>query len=154
MSSLKQQQQVELKSLESDGLLKPEDVVNFAADPETALHKAFEWNDSKAAHAHRLWQARQLIVSVHIVDNRSPEPIQAWVSLKSDRTNPGGGYRDTVAVLSDAELRQQMLETFWDEYDRMRERYQRFEELAEIFKTGDKARPKRSRKKRETAGTK
>lgn len=31
------------------GTIRPEDVVEFAKDPSTALHECFEWNDRKAA---------------------------------------------------------------------------------------------------------
>ena len=53
------------------GVLRPEDVVSFAADPDTELHSRFEWDDTEAAQQYRLWQARQLIrVTVTVLPPR------------------------------------------------------------------------------------
>jgi hypothetical protein len=48
------------------GRLRPQDVVEAARNPESILHKHFEWDDHQAAQAHRISQARQLIRSVTI----------------------------------------------------------------------------------------
>lgn len=48
------------------GLLLAEDVLATAADPEHELHGEFEWDDAKAAHAHRMEQARQLVRTVRV----------------------------------------------------------------------------------------
>lgn len=57
----------ELRRLELDnGRLLAEDVVLAASSPDSPLHDQFEWDDSKAAAAHRLDQARELIRSVRI----------------------------------------------------------------------------------------
>lgn len=39
----------------------PEKVLNIARDPNTELHKCFEWDDSVAAEKYRLGQARKVI---------------------------------------------------------------------------------------------
>ena len=65
-------------------LLRPCDVVNFAKNTKTALHKHFEWSNSKAAKEYRLHQARQLITVYVIVVDENQKPIQAYVSLKSE----------------------------------------------------------------------
>jgi len=57
----------ELKKLEDKaGALTPEQVVAAAEDTKSPLHKYFEWDDNKAAHAHRIGQARELIKRVKI----------------------------------------------------------------------------------------
>lgn len=48
------------------GTLTPVSVVDAARSPESPLHRYFEWNDSLAAIAHRLDQARVLIRSVRV----------------------------------------------------------------------------------------
>lgn len=55
-----------LERLVHDGVLTPEAVVSEARDPTSPLHTEFEWNDSVAATAHRLAQARKIIRSVRI----------------------------------------------------------------------------------------
>lgn len=115
------------------GILRPEDVVDFAADPETALHSQFEWDDSEAARQHRIWQARQVIRCVVTVIPQANEPIRAYVSLVPDRSNPGGGYRDTVAVLSDDEHREQLLSQALRELRAWRAKYNQLKALAPVF---------------------
>ena len=49
------------------GRLTPDLVLDEAKDPNSILHGLFEWDDSLAAHQHRLFQARQIITSVRVV---------------------------------------------------------------------------------------
>ena len=79
-------------------------MVEYARDPKTALHSRFEWDDSKAGHDWRLYQARQIIrLSVLVLDNVR-DPVRAWVSMKDDRVKAGGGYRSIGDVMSDEEF--------------------------------------------------
>ena len=121
------------------GVLNPPEVVAFARDPKTALHSMFEWNDKRASHAYRLWQARQLIVQVQVIIPEHTSPVQAFVSLTTDRAERKG-YRETVRVLSDQELRRQLL---WDalvELQRWQEKYRHLSELDAIFAAADRVR--------------
>lgn len=55
-----------LRRLEKDNrVLRPADVVKEARDPASPLHPLFEWDDSRAAHQHRLATARMIIKTVH-----------------------------------------------------------------------------------------
>jgi len=130
--------QDELKAIQKSNpelLLTPGDVVTFAGDPDTALHGKFEWNDSKAAHAHRLWQARQLIVKVTILDSGDGEPGQAFVSLSPDRG--AGGYRSSKDVLSSEEMRLQLVKDALTDFRLFRVKYYRVKELAALWAAGD-----------------
>lgn len=121
----------------NSGLLRPEDVVAFAADPQTALHSRFTWDDSVAAMQHRLWQARQIIrVTVTMLPRASKE-FRAFVSLKSDRYQSGGGYRATAKVLSDPEQRESLLAEALECLEGWRERYRELKALAPVFEAID-----------------
>lgn len=50
----------------NEGRLTPALVVNSARNPDSPLHRFFEWDDTKAAEAHRLNQGRSLIRKVYI----------------------------------------------------------------------------------------
>lgn len=116
------------------GLLRPRDVVAFARDPHTALHGRFEWDDSKAAQDYRLWQAREIIqVFVTVVKSGSPA-IRTFVSLRTDRSVEGGGYRATVDVMSDRQMRKQLLSEALDEAERWQAKYAALRELAPVFR--------------------
>ena len=115
------------------GLLRPLDVVEFARNPKTALHGRFTWDDSKAANEYRLWQARQIIrVSVTVIPNAEKE-YHAYVSLKDDRKQEGGGYRSTVSVLRHSVRRDAMLREALEELDVFRRKYAILTELAPVF---------------------
>lgn len=115
-----------------DGVLREEDVVQEARRPTHPLHDRFEWDDTKAAHAHRLAQARELIrVAVTVLPGQRT-PVRAFVSLPNDRT-PEGGYRRTEDVLTSADLRAQLLAGALAELRALEARYGRLEELAEVF---------------------
>lgn len=116
-----------------NGLLRPEDVVEFAKDEETALHSRFQWDDDKAAQEYRLWQAREIIrVSVILLPNTS-EPVRAFVSLKADRSKDAGGYRTIQNVMTDTEMREQLLEQALDDLEYFTRKYQQLKELAPVF---------------------
>lgn len=122
----------------SGGVLIPEKVVEFAADPNTALHKQFEWDDTEAAREYRIYQARNLIrVMVTVLPNTTKE-TRAYVSLVSDRSNKsGGGYRAMVDVLSDEDRRKELLSMALADMRRWREKYGELKELAGIFQAID-----------------
>ena len=57
----------ELSDLNKEhGHLTPDLVLKSAVSVSSPLHSLFEWDDNKAGHSFRLWQARKLIRSVKI----------------------------------------------------------------------------------------
>lgn len=121
------------------GLLKPRDVVEFAKDPQTALHNHFLWDNSKAAHQYRLWQARQIIrITVTIAPGTKIED-RVFVSLMDDRKKTDGGYRTTIDVMSDAEQKTAMLTEALAELNVFRRKYARLTELSKVFAAIDAA---------------
>lgn len=129
--------ELELIRNKNGGILRPEDVVEFAKNPKTALHKKFTWDNDKAAHEYRLWQARELIrVSVNILPQNN-KPFRAYVSLVDDRKNPGGGYRALVDVMADGELREKLLEQAIKDMRGFQKKYKALKELASVFSVMD-----------------
>ena len=127
---------------QKEGLLLVEDVIQWASDnPSSALYHHLEWSDSKAAHAYRIWQVRVLVgrVTICLVENNN-EPIRAFVSLKADRQEPGGGYRLLVRVLADAEKRSLLLAQALEELQEWQAKYKQLYELADVFSTIERVR--------------
>lgn len=121
-----------------DGLLMPEHVVAAAKPKSSPLHNRFEWNNTKAAEQHRLWQARQLIsVCVQILPGVA-EPVAVFHSLSTDRAN-GGGYRTTVAICSHAEMREQKLQDALHELNMFQRKYASLRKLSDVFSAIRKA---------------
>ncbi len=116
-----------------EGILRAEDVVQYAANPRTLLHNKFEWDDGEAAKLYRLEQARQIIrVSVVLLPG-STEPVRAFVSLKSDREESGGGYRSLPEVINDSGRRNQMLNDARADAEVFRRKYETLKEIAPII---------------------
>jgi hypothetical protein len=139
----------ELKKIaaECGGILQPETVVAKARPKSSPLHSRFEWDDSVAGHQYRIWQARKLIsVSVEMIQG-SDDPSDVFVSLTTDRENDRGGYRIMTQVLSDDEMRTQMLADALAELECFREKYRRLKELAGVFDSIERvSRNRRGRK--------
>ena len=53
-----------MQRLESEGRLTPANLVDEARPEESPMHKAFEWDDAKAAENYRRQQATQMMSSV------------------------------------------------------------------------------------------
>ena len=130
----------------SEGVLRAESVVEAARDPGSPLHRYFEWSDERAAHQYRLEQARHLIrCSVTVLPN-TEEPVRAFASLMPDRARAGGGYRRSVDVLTDAEMRERLLSQALDELRRIRRTYQQLHELSLVFEAMDAVERRRVRR--------
>lgn len=121
--------------------LTAEDVLERARTNNSALHGHFEWDDTLAAEQHRLAQASELIRSI-VVDvsrsNLSENKIRAFVSVER---NGKRSYTSTVNAMSDAELRAQVVQRAWNDFEALRKRHAGLKELAAIFEAIDRTRP-------------
>lgn len=129
-----------------------ERVVTEARSTQSPLHDFFEWDNTKAAKAYRLEQARHMIRSVVIVwedpsTSTGTRVARAFISLR-DEDDEGGGkmYMGAVRAMSDARYRKQLLAEALAEAEAWRQRYKDLEELAGVFKALDKIKKPRKRK--------
>ncbi len=122
---------------EHGGMLRPADVVEFARDPGTALHSKFTWDDGEAAEQYRLWQARRVIRCSVVVIPEKQQEYKAFVSLTPDRNGITGGYRSIRSVVSNRDLREQLLEDAIREMKVFRRKYAQLKELSEVFSAMD-----------------
>lgn len=113
--------------------LRAEAVVEAAANPLSPLHAYFEWDDRKAGHEYRLWQARTLLCRVEVVNPEAMEqkPVPVFVSLMEDRVQKGGGYRAVPDVLTSADLRASLMRTALAELAAWTRRYSMLTELVQ-----------------------
>ena len=122
------------------GLLQPETVVEESRDEDSPLHSRFQWDDTVAGQQYRIWQARQLIrVTVEVLAG-TEETTEVFVSLTTDRERESGGYRTMVSVLSNNDMRSQLLEDAKNEMRLFENKYAKLTELAEVFSAMKKAR--------------
>jgi hypothetical protein len=122
----------ELERLRAEkGTLRPEDVLEAAADPASPLHVAFSWDDSEAAQKWRLTEARKLIVSVRVLNSPAGRPTTAFVSVRTPEA--GRQYMPVSEALSDEELRVRVLAEARQAIEALERRYAHLADLGDVF---------------------
>jgi hypothetical protein len=125
----------ELEALKDDDeMVHAARTVTWAkSHPRSKLHGKFEWDDKKAGHEYRVWQARQLIV-LHI-RHETGEP--RMISLSFDRTH-GGGYREINDVMSSKTLAQIAEDDALRELLRVRSKYAHIKRMRPVWTEVDR----------------
>lgn len=121
------------------GKLMPKDVVDYARPKKSPLHHRFTWDNDAAAEKWRLHQARGIInVLVEYIDKdkENKEPVQVFVALRSE-IKDGGGYRVTTSVMSDDEMRADLLAQALEDMRTFQKKYRHLSELASVFEAID-----------------
>lgn len=114
------------------------DVLKEARKAASPLHAAFEWDDKKAAHQHRLNQAGDLIRSIVVVNTDNPQstPIRAFVNVGVDDNR---GYTNVTVAMADTVMRSQVISRAWKELEEWRKRYEGLVEFSHVFEVVDTA---------------
>ena len=122
---------------QNNGFVDPVAVVEYARNPKTVLHNRFEWDNTEAAERYRIWQARMIIrmeLVVVPINEGKGKIVRSFISLVADRrTEQDKGYRFMVDVLSDADLRDQMLDAAHRDMGIFRRKYNQLNELSKVF---------------------
>lgn len=139
--------QQEVIKLARKGKVTPREVVDYARNPDTALHNLFEWDDSYAAELYRLEQARNVIRCCVTVLPGTDKNINVFVSMMEDRRNDDG-YSLLVEVLSDSDRREKLLNQAFYEFNIFQRKYDTLIELASVFSAMSKAKKIHSRGKK------
>ncbi len=115
----------ELRPFHEKGIMNPEELVAWAEDhPESCLHRAFQWDDEKAAHEYRLSQARGLIQCYNILIEEEGElKSYPWISVPSRRGNGEGSYLPARTVSADEAMSAEVAEEVRRKLKAMKARY-------------------------------
>lgn len=134
----------ELQRIQSEqSVITPNAVVEAARSKASPLHSVFEWNDTKAADAYRLWQARMLIRSVFIVDSsdKNAEPVRAFVNVVPEEDDDGfvtdRGYVFTPTIASKVDYRNQVLNYALEQLKGWRKRFGNYKQFFGVVKEID-----------------
>jgi hypothetical protein len=107
------------------GIITPDQLVEAATPISHPLHEYFTWDDTEAAHRFRIMEARTILrVAVEYTDH-DHEPIRVTAHLSSDDT----GYRLLSTILSDTEMRAQLIADAGRDVDAFKRRYRTLAEL-------------------------
>lgn len=132
------------------GILKPEHVILEAQDEDHPLHDRFQWDDSKAGHEYRLWQARHLIGSVELkivrLDPKTKKNVEyatkQFVSLPSNRKRGVSGYSSISEVMNDADKLAELEELAIMELKNVKDRYSEVQKLKSVWSAIEKVEAK------------
>jgi len=120
------------EELESIGTLIPEEIVSFAEDEETELHKCFTWDDAEAARLHRIQEAGQVIRGIVTVDeyqDRADVEYRAFESVIVDNQRQ---YMPTRTILGDKDMRKQILGEIKESIGELSRKARVYRYLAEV----------------------
>ena len=126
------------------GGITPRAVVDDAVNPQSPLHPCFEWDDDRAADAHRLSQARKLIGSIVVAEKVGDEIINSEVRAFVHITAELPRYEPIEIAMRHIEMREEILARAWQEIKTWQHRYAAYEEFAELMDVIDGFRRKRS----------
>lgn len=85
----------ELKQLGNS--ITPEQIVDFAKNPDSELHKCFEWNDTIAAQKYRIHQARTVMCEL-VVESVEREDTQFRLFYNVGKKE---GYKPIRVIMKD-----------------------------------------------------
>jgi len=121
-------------------------VIEEAKHKTSVLHGAFDWDDSSAAHEWRLHTARHLMRSVEIVSTNAEGDVRNLPAFVFVKTESGPQYESLARVLSDEELRIQVLNKALKEFEQWQKRYEEYNEFLNVFQSFGKTRQKLEQK--------
>ena len=123
-----------MQRLESEGRLTPANLVEEARPEESSMHKAFEWDDVKAAENYRRQQATQMIRAIVVresdVVSGGSEAVQVKVFNQSEK---GGVYESLRTILLDEEKSGSLMDKAKAELRTFRAKYSQLERLARLM---------------------
>lgn len=132
------------------GQLHTESVVRAAAAKRSPIHGVFTWDDAKAGHQYRLWEARQFIRMVVVVTaddgegKEAPafEHVPRGVAEAAEAEEPAGGYYQSRAVLAESADEFEAVRRGW--LSRLKGMQRGFAEFLELAPPGERRRVRRA----------
>ena len=119
----------EIESIGDD--VKPRQIVDYAKNPETELHKCFTWDNDVAAEKWRLYEARQVVCNLVIVETNSDDEdiqIRAFHKVANDE-----GYKSFRIILKNKDEYEKLLERCLSDLRALKNKYQNLSEYQEIW---------------------
>ena len=121
-------------------------IIEDAKKKKSVLHGAFDWNDTSAAHQWRLHSARHLMRSVEIVSTNAEGDTRSLPAFVFVKTEEGPRYESLARVLSNDEMRIQVINRALKEFEQWQDRYKEYEEFLSVFESFDKTRKRLEQK--------
>lgn len=133
MSFKKDQIRLRLQQIElaNNGRLTANDVVEDAKNPESPLHDMFDWNVDRAAHQHWLRRAREIIVSIKVVEKVQEERIECVYYVRDPhQEHDQQGYVSLTTLKSEEQL---AMDALRQEFLRAKAIFKRARDLSDVL---------------------
>jgi hypothetical protein len=118
----------ELASKTQDGRVTPEMIVKASESEDSLLHEHFEWDNEKAGHSYRIWQARCLLnkmtLDVEGSEVRAFENLVIRVDSKKTQ-----GYFSIDTIMQNKNLKNAVVKQVQKELMSMLKKYKRYEKI-------------------------
>jgi hypothetical protein len=123
---------------QSNGQLKPEDVVAAAKPITSPIHDFFDWNDETAAVKWRVQQARYYLSTLEVMvkTDGSTMSQKAWFSVNTKMKAGKGTKRAYVVIdraLTESDLRVQVIQDALRELVYWEQKYKDYVEFRNVF---------------------
>lgn len=109
----------------------PDDIVNLAKNPQTELHKCFEWDDTIAAEKWRKHTARLICCSLQVVvEKKGQEPV-TYRLIQNDRSEQA--YKPVTMTVRNDDEYGRLLKQAKLELAAFKQRYKKIVELETVI---------------------
>ena len=123
-----------MQRLESEGRLTPANLVDEARPEDSPMHKAFEWDDHKAAENYRRQQATQMIRAIVVCEADVVEGGNKALKVKIfNQAERGGVYESLRTILLDEEKSESLMDKAKAELRSFRIKYSQLERLSRLM---------------------
>lgn len=109
----------------------PQDVLEYARDPQTELHKCFDWDNTTAADKWRKQQARWVCNSLVVTVIKEEQPSREYRIIQHDTEERV--YRPVVLTVHNKEQYGRLLDMAKRELKAFKERYAEIVELRNVI---------------------
>lgn len=109
----------------------PQDVLEYARDPQTELHKCFDWDNTTAAEKWRRQQARWVCNSLVVTVIKEEQPSREYRIIQHDTEERV--YRPVVLTVHNKEQYGRLLDMAKRELKAFKERYAEIVELRNVI---------------------
>ena len=124
-----------LNKLGESGDLTAKRLLEESRPKKALLHECFEWDDTKAAEAHRIYQARHFIANIVIteVDEKPVQITRAFVSVSEASHAERAVFKPVITALSDENSREIVLANAIRELQMFKDKYGALTELTAVI---------------------
>ena len=130
----------ELERIRDGGKLLLQSVVDESKPAAAVLHREFEWSNTVAGNKWRLHEARRVVQSVEIVEDKISKPYRAYESVAVESDGGKSTVRSFLPaeeIMADPDLRDALLGSAIRDVLALKRRYSGLQEMAQVFAAMD-----------------